>query len=220
MKRLLSEAAVQKIYDTLIERFGEPIGKSKDAGPGVADERTGEPKKGEDPSNYGWGSAKLSESAMTCSQCGGMMGLDEETCTQCGMMTESGAYDVPWKCKLGKHDWGPPVKFRLRHESKPNAKKPWAHMCDATRKFCKSCGKNGDIISTCKGVIGKVDDRPLSDGMKMDDIDVDTNRDYTFDRGTNRISDKFRGVHESEGGGRHPGHASSCTCPDCSRPSE
>jgi hypothetical protein len=209
MKSKLDEGTVTAIRRMLMEKFGEPIGKAKDIGSGVADERGGHSHRGEDPGNHGWGANLI------CDQCGGMMGLDE-VCSSCGMMDEGAKYDVPWSCKLGHHLWGPAAKFRLRHESKPNIKQPWAHMCDATRKFCKRCGKNGDIISTCKGVISKVDDRPIAGDIKMSDIDVDTNRDYNFGRGLGGMG--YSDVHESEGGGRHPGHASSCTCPDCSRP--
>ena len=88
MKRLLDESTVKGIYEMLVERFGEPIGKVKDIGPGVADERGGHPHKGEDPGNYGWGSSKLSEGAGVCPQCGGMMGLDEDVCTSCSMMSD------------------------------------------------------------------------------------------------------------------------------------
>jgi hypothetical protein len=86
MKRRLDENTVKRIYRALVERFGEPIGKAVDAGPGVADERGGHPHKGKDPGNYGWG-----ESSDCCNQCGGMMELDEDCCSKCGMMDQGEA---------------------------------------------------------------------------------------------------------------------------------
>lgn len=59
MKNTLSEAAVTKVYRTLLERFGEPL------------------------------QATVAESVSTCSQCGGMMSLDEATCSSCGSMPDS-----------------------------------------------------------------------------------------------------------------------------------
>lgn len=56
MKNSLNEAAVTKIYRTLLERFGEPL------------------------------QATIVEGAETCSQCGGMMELDEATCSNCSSM--------------------------------------------------------------------------------------------------------------------------------------
>lgn len=58
-------------------------------------------------------------------------------------------YDVPLKCKLGYHDYGPLVKVRVRHESKPNDKNKWAHMCGAERKYCKKCGHNSALEKIC-----------------------------------------------------------------------
>lgn len=81
MKRRLNEGHVKQIFAVLLERFGEPIGKATDTGPGVPDERGGHAHKGEDPGNYGWGGP-------TCNQCGSMMGLEEDVCSECGMMGE------------------------------------------------------------------------------------------------------------------------------------
>ena len=52
----LTQEALRKAYEVLLERFGEPIGDAVDAGPGVADERGGKPHKGKAPGNSGWGS--------------------------------------------------------------------------------------------------------------------------------------------------------------------
>ncbi len=71
---------VEKIYKTIVERFGEPIGDAKDAGEGVADERGGHSHKGEDMGNRGWG-------ADMCESCQSMLFLNETTCQACGMMS-------------------------------------------------------------------------------------------------------------------------------------
>lgn len=119
MKSKLDEGTVKGIYKTLLERFGEPIGKVKDLGPGVADERGGRAHKGKKVDNCGWGAALDEDltpgevNSPTCQGCGAMMPMESDTCNQCGMMAP---------------------------------------------------------------------------------------------------------MDESENGGRHPGHAGSCTCPDCSRP--
>jgi len=79
MKRRLTEAAVAKIMEHLLERFGEPIGSAQG-------DRQGPPSKGgkkEDMGNRGFG-AKF-EVVGSCDQCGGMMGLDQ-CCTSCGAM--------------------------------------------------------------------------------------------------------------------------------------
>jgi hypothetical protein len=79
MKPRLSEAVAQRIMQHLLEKFGEPIGKALDAGPGVADERGGHPHKGEDPGNHGFGS-DLAEAL--CQHCG-MMHDDMDTSGSC-----------------------------------------------------------------------------------------------------------------------------------------
>lgn len=117
MDRTAKKHVTAKVMRALLERFGEPLDEAFSDGQGVPSSA-----KKKDMGNRGFG-ARFDEtsSAMptTCQQCGGMMGLDEDTCNSCGMMPYS-ARDV--------------------------------------------------------------------------------------------------GMDESEGGGRHPGHSSSCTCPDCSRP--
>jgi hypothetical protein len=87
MKRHLSEAAVAKIMEHLLERFGEPIGNTVSDRQAVTDERGGKPKKGKLPknSNRGWGAKFEAVTANTCDQCGGMMGMDQ-CCTGCGAM--------------------------------------------------------------------------------------------------------------------------------------
>ena len=59
-------------------------------------------------------------------------------------------YDIPLKCKMGLHDWGPWIKQRVRHSSKPGEKQ-WSHMCDAERRYCKGCGKNSELRNACSG---------------------------------------------------------------------
>jgi hypothetical protein len=162
MKCRLSEAVVTKIHQTLNERFGEPIGDVKDIGPGVANERGGKPHKGEDPGNSGWGSAQVTESAMTCNQCGGMMGMDEAVCSGCGMMGES--------------------------LSRPK---------QLTEKMCRTCHGMGSIEVWDDEQNMQVEQTcPACGGEGFDDYDD---------------------LDESENGGRHYGHAASCTCADCSR---
>ncbi len=72
---------VEQIYNTILERFGEPIGDAKDAGEGVADERGGRSHKGQDMGNRGWG-------ADVCEGCQSMLFLNEATCQACGMMSD------------------------------------------------------------------------------------------------------------------------------------
>ena len=62
-------------------------------------------------------------------------------------------YDIPVTCKMGLHDWGPWIKQRITHESKPNDKKKWSHKCDAEKRFCKKCGKNSELRNTCQGKV-------------------------------------------------------------------
>ena len=107
MKPRLDESTVKKIMQTLIERFGEPIGDMTSDGQGVPD---GTHKK--DMGNRGFGAE-----------------FESDVCEHCGHMQTRLTEDVG---------------------------------------CCEQCG--------------------------------------------------MMGMGESEGGGRHPGHASSCTCPDCSRP--
>lgn len=68
-----------RIYETILERFGEPIGKADDAGEGVADERHGKGKKGEEMGNRGFGAA-------FCEGCEAMLVLEADVCQKCGMM--------------------------------------------------------------------------------------------------------------------------------------
>lgn len=87
--KLLTENVINEIYKTLTERFGVPIGKAEDVGPGVADEKQGHPVLGDTKvGNYGWG-AELDESTSCCEVCGGMMEIDGSSCSKCGMMQSS-----------------------------------------------------------------------------------------------------------------------------------
>ncbi len=93
MKRRVSEAAVGKIMSHLLERFGEPIGKSPDIADGVADERSGHPTRGQTKKmgNRGFGAkfeGRVSEAQM-CHQCHGMMDMGGEACTNCGEMPKA-----------------------------------------------------------------------------------------------------------------------------------
>jgi hypothetical protein len=81
MKPRLSEAAVAKIMEHLLERFGEPIGDAQ--GDHQAPPSKGGKKK--DMGNRGWGAKFEAAMPAACDQCGGMMGLDQ-CCTNCGMM--------------------------------------------------------------------------------------------------------------------------------------
>lgn len=82
MKRRIDEGTAKMISDMLLEKFGEPIGKAIDVGPGVADERNGHPERGEEEEgNHGFG-------APCCDQCGGMMPMEGVTCSSCDMMSE------------------------------------------------------------------------------------------------------------------------------------
>jgi len=78
MVRKLSESTIHQLRTLLSEKFGDPIGKMDGDGEGVPDER-GEQ---EDMGNRGFG-------ADLCSECRGMLDIDEITCTQCGKMSES-----------------------------------------------------------------------------------------------------------------------------------
>lgn len=74
-------------------------------------------------------------------------------------------------CKIGKHNWGPKVRMRIRHTSKPNEKPPWAHDCDAFRKFCIDCGKNSPLEDTCSGVIAPIyGEAPKDKGASQGDF--------------------------------------------------
>lgn len=97
---------IQRVYQIVLERFGEPIGKAKDAGEGVADERDGHPRKGVSLKNRGFG-AGLDEalSAPMCQSCGAMMGMDESTCDECGYMAPGmDERQEPFKRKPGKEE--------------------------------------------------------------------------------------------------------------------
>lgn len=59
-------------------------------------------------------------------------------------------------CWFGIHNWGPKVRMRIKHESAPKDPNKWAHMCDANRKFCIACGKNGPLTETCSGVVAPI----------------------------------------------------------------
>lgn len=85
MKRILDEGTVRSIFQTLQERFGEPLGGMETTdGQGVGS--AGGRKK--DMGNRGFG-AKLSEGPVVCEECGGMMPLEGYTCENCGMMAET-----------------------------------------------------------------------------------------------------------------------------------
>jgi len=114
MKRLLSESAAEKIFTTLLERFGDSIGDAPDVGPGISDET---PVKGEDPGNYGWGSS-LDEGM--CFNCGGDMPPDEGVCDECGMMDEMESCGLNQKAPPG----GEKVVKALKKQK--GVKNPWA----------------------------------------------------------------------------------------------
>ncbi len=169
MKSRLDEGTVKKIYTTLLERFGEPIGKTIPDREAIADERGGKPHKGEEPGNRGFGSAKLYEGMSTCDQCGGAMGMDEVVCNQCGMMSGMGG-------GMDEAEGAEPPAPPPEPEKK-------------THRACPSCRGRGK---------------------------VDTSK------GTRMVCPHCKGrciikVTEGLEGGRHYGHAASCTCPDCSR---
>jgi hypothetical protein len=85
-------------------------------------------------------------------------------------------FETPLKCKMGMHKWGPLVKVRIKHESKPGEKQ-WAHHCDAERRFCERCGKNGPLENVCSGHI-----TPLFEGKKDDAIMTDNFGDFSAER--------------------------------------
>lgn len=200
MKRMLNEATVTKIYKTLLEKFGEPIGKAADLGPGVADERGGHSHrgKGKEPENNGWGAdfehsnpVSVNEAAsVICDECGAMLPMEGGECHKCGMIPGSmpianvNEDDEMNQAKLGitsSGTWGIDMGKRDRCEdcdkplSPEEAKNPY--------RVCDDC---------------------------MINVEPER-RDLNMYRGS---------FHEAGAGGRHPGHASSCTCPDCSRPKD
>ena len=88
-------------------------------------------------------------------------------------------YDVPLKCKMGFHDWGPWIKTRITHESKPNDKKKWAHKCDAEKRFCKACGANSELRNTCSGMVVPIWDQTTKE---KSNIMGDTPSNFIFNR--------------------------------------
>ena len=188
MKRMLDEGTVRKIYAILLEKFGEPIGKAKNVGPGIADERGGRSHKGKskESDNCGWGADFESvNEGVTCDECGAMMPMEGDACDQCGMMAPMDEDDSLDQMKLGVTMGGGGTDYASRHSAK---------NCDDCHRALKPTGvRNGSgVCAACK-------------------TDTAPKRDLNLYRGP---------VKESEDGGRHPGHASSCTCPDCSRPED
>lgn len=157
MKRSLDEGTVNAIFKTLFERFGEPIGKAVDIGPGVPDESDSKLHKGTDSENNGFGT-KFESSI--CESCGCMAPqmVQQDTCESCGMMDEGLPLDA---IEASKKNIDP---------KDPRTTK------DAL----------GNVTGTWKGKMEPKSTKP-----------------------------KEKKVSESEMGGKHPGHASSCTCPDC-----
>jgi len=239
MKRTISEATVKKIYEMLAERFGEPIGDVKDLGPGVADERDGHLHRGTSSKNNGWGSELHEDkkhvdpkthkacpickgtgkvlnqrgkkmacvlckghgilrvaseqepeniNETTCQGCGSMMPMEGVACDQCGMMPMS----------MDEADDLDQMKMGI------------------AGGYGDSGGYGSRGVERCEDC-----NRPLSPGETHGGRNVCGN--CAFNVTTDRHDlDMYGGgsgtMDESEGGGRHPGHASSCTCPDCSRP--
>lgn len=160
MKRKLDEGTAQRIFQTLVERFGEPIGKTE-TGEGVTDERSGHPVTGDDQGNHGWGS-KLENGEMktvrACPSCKGRGKVNNQR--------------------------GNPMK-------------------------CPTCNGRGVIKNTDPNVVNEAESTCNECGGMMQ-----------MDEAVCSQCGKMSKMEESENGGRHPGHASSCTCPDCSRSSK
>lgn len=88
-RRRLSEQAVTQIMQTLLEKFGEPIGQV----PGDHQAVPSSHHKGKSMGNRGFGD-KLKEDTKagevnvpTCDECGAMMPLESDSCNQCGAMS-------------------------------------------------------------------------------------------------------------------------------------
>jgi len=185
MKRtLLDEGTAKKFFDMLTERFGEPIGKVADMGPGVSDERGGNKsrpskKTGEIDEDVTPGEVN----APTCEGCGAMMPMENDTCNQCGMMASGlDEGNISYASGTGPVD----------------VNKTWTDDDGQVRGYCNLCGGKGKIAS-----------------VKQHKTVMMT---CTLCKGAKIVNKTSRKVDESENGGRHPGHAKSCTCPDCSRP--
>lgn len=92
-----SNTTISKVYETLLERFGEPI-HDQPATIGAADEGpdgkalwNDKPKADRnwsDPSVVREADVEEHDKSCTCNQCGGMMEMDGTTCSQCQMMPE------------------------------------------------------------------------------------------------------------------------------------
>jgi ribosomal protein L37E len=276
MKRLLNEVAVKKIYATLLEKFGEPIGKAADRGQGVADERGGHSHKGPSMGNRGFGAAldeeekegmrtcpsckgtgrtdsvrqhrtlkmkcptckghglipkgpKVNEDLMpgevnepTCDQCGAMMPMESTSCNQCGMMAEhlvetyrtvrSG--DPENDHGMSYEDW---LSRAEAHAKKLFMTMPrsemvaWYNDAKAAWEANVSPHDYAADSGSMDEAVEKMMDCPRCGHTLYPDRNPKCSQcGYTVKKKQ----------HESEGGGRHPGHASSCTCPDCSRPKE
>ncbi len=76
-----SSKDLTRVYETILERFGEPIGKVTSDGEGVADERNGR-GKAKDMGNRGFG-------AEFCESCNSILTMSESVCEKCGAMAPS-----------------------------------------------------------------------------------------------------------------------------------
>ncbi len=157
MKRRLDEVTVKKIYTTLLERFGEPIGKTIPDREAIADERGGGPHKGKKQDNRGFGSASLYE--------------DDK-------LAEAGVSFTGW-------------------QEPADVNKTWTD---------ENTGEVRGYCPLCKGR-GKIDSVRQHKTVKMT---------CTYCKGAKIVTKQPRTTEGLEGG-RHYGHAASCTCADCSR---
>ena len=147
MKRALNEATVKKIYKTLVERFGEPIGQAVEVGPG-------EQVKTVAPEEV--------KKVRACPICKGSGRCDG---------TGTRHQKIRMKC--------PACRGRGFMDVKPPT---------PTTESVNECAHCGNIP------------RQITEGMCCDQCGM------------------MPAMEEAETSGRHPGHATGCTCPDCSRP--
>lgn len=144
MKRALNEATVKKIFKTLVERFGEPIGQAVEVGP-EEQVKTVEPEV---------------KRVRACPSCKGRGKVDSHK--------NNGMRTTRMLC--------PHCRGRGFVDVKP-----------PTTESVNECAHCGSIP------------HQITEGMCCDQCGM-------------------MPAMESETSGRHPGHASGCTCPDCSRP--